>query len=132
MQNLKATPLLKEHLKLKAKIAPFAGWYMPIQYEGIIAEHNHTRTQASLFDTCHMGEFRISGHAEDIKLEDIFTFSLKDMPVKKCRYGAMLNEEGGMVDDLLVYRISEDEWMVVVNSATIDKDAKHIKSNILN
>ena len=128
--NLKTTPLLKEHLKLKAKMVPFAGWNMPLQYEGIVAEHNHTRTQASLFDTCHMGEFYISGDAEACGIESIFTFSLKDMPVGKCRYGAMLNERGGIIDDLLVYRISEDEWMVVINSGTIDKDAKHIQSQL--
>lgn len=126
--NLKITPLLGEHLKLKAKMAPFAGWNMPIQYKGIIAEHNHTRSQASLFDTCHMGEFYVKGDAKDSGLEEVFTFSISDMAVGKCRYGAMLNEKGGIIDDLLVYRISQDEWMVVANSGTIDKDARHIET----
>lgn len=128
--NLKTTPLFTEHLKLNAKMAPFAGWNMPIQYEGIIAEHNHTRTKASLFDICHMGEFYVKGDALESGLENIFSFSIGNMPAGKCRYGAILNEKGGIMDDLIVYRISKDEWMIVVNSATMDKDAKHIKSHL--
>ena len=128
--NLKNTPLVNEHLKLKAKMAPFAGWNMPIQYEGVIAEHNHTRNQASLFDICHMGEFYIGGDAVESGLERLFSFSVKNMPIGKCRYGAMLNERGGIIDDLIICRISEDEWMVVVNSGTIEKDAKHIESHL--
>ncbi|MBL7071022.1 MAG: glycine cleavage system aminomethyltransferase GcvT [Candidatus Omnitrophica bacterium] len=128
--NLKSTPLLNEHIKSSAKMVPFAGWNMPIQYEGIIAEHSHTRTQASLFDICHMGEFYIKGDAADTGLENIFSFSIGNISVGKCRYGPMLNKEGGIKDDLIVYRLSRDEWMVVVNSATIDKDAEHIKANL--
>ena len=128
--NLKTTPLIGEHLRLKAKLVAFAGWNMPVQYEGIIAEHIHTREMASLFDTCHMGEFFISGDAKEIGLEQIFTFSLKDMLVGKCCYGAMLNERGGIIDDLLAYRIAKDQWAIIVNAATIDKDAKHIESKL--
>jgi aminomethyltransferase len=111
-------------------MVPFAGWNMPIQYEGILAEHNHTRTHAVLFDICHMGEFYIKGDALDSGLEEIFSFKIGNMPKGKCRYGAMLNEEGGIKDDLIIYRISDDEWMAVVNSATTEKDAKHIESNL--
>jgi len=128
--NLKTTPLYNEHLNLKAKMAPFAGWNMPIQYEGIIAEHNHTRTRASLFDICHMGEFYIKGDAINTGLEKIFSFSLSNMLVGRCRYGTILNEKGGIKDDLIVYRISKNEWMVVVNSATVDKDAEHIRLHL--
>lgn len=130
MDNLKTTPLYNEHLKLKAKMVPFAGWDMPVRYEGILSEHNHTRTQASLFDICHMGEFYVKGDAADGGLEDIFSFSIGNMPIGKCRYGAILNERGGIKDDLIVYRISKDEWMVVVNAAATEKDAKHIGSRL--
>jgi aminomethyltransferase len=130
MNNLKTTPLYNEHLKLKAKMTPFAGWNMPIQYDGIIAEHHHTRKAASLFDICHMGEFYVKGNPLETGLDRIFSFSIDNMPVGKCRYGAILNEKGGIKDDLIVYRISRDEWMIVVNSATIDKDAKHIESHL--
>lgn len=128
--DLKNTPLINEHLKLKAKMIPYAGWNMPIQYEGIMAEHNHTRTQASLFDTCHMGEFYVKGNAVDLGLENIFSFSINNIPSGKCRYGAMLNEKGGIIDDLIVCRISGDEWMVVVNSARMERDASHIRAHL--
>ncbi|MDD5680635.1 MAG: glycine cleavage system aminomethyltransferase GcvT, partial [Candidatus Omnitrophica bacterium] len=128
--DLKYTPLKDEHIKLNARMAPFAGWYMPIQYEGIIAEHNHTRNAASLFDICHMGEFYLKGSATGTGLENMFSFSVKDMPVGKCRYGAMLNGKGGVIDDLIVYRLSQEEWMIVVNAGTIDKDVAQIKANL--
>lgn len=127
---LKKTPLYDEHLKLGAKMVPFAGWDMPIQHEGIITEHLHTRKEASLFDICHMGEFYIKGDATTCGLEHIFSFSLDNMPVGKCRYGAILNEKGGIKDDLVVYRLAKEEWMVVVNSATTDEDAEHIRSHL--
>lgn len=128
--GLKMTALLKEHKELGAKMAPFAGWDMPIQYEGIIAEHNHTRSAASLFDICHMGEFYVKGDAVETGLEKVFSFSLKDMPAGKCRYGAMLNEKGGIIDDLIVYRIAKDEWMIVVNAGTVEKDFYHLKERL--
>ncbi|MBU4376843.1 MAG: glycine cleavage system aminomethyltransferase GcvT [Candidatus Omnitrophica bacterium] len=124
---MQTTPLINEHLKLKAKMAPFAGWNMPIQYEGIIAEHNYTRQAASLFDICHMGEFYVKGDALNIGLENMFSFSVTNMPIGKCRYGAMLNENGGIVDDLVAYRIAKNEWLIVVNAGTIEKDFAHIK-----
>ena len=127
---MKTTPLINEHLRLKAKMAPFAGWYMPIQYEGIIVEHNHTRQSASLFDICHMGEFYVKGDAALSGLDNIFSFAVANMPIGKCRYGAMLNEKGGIIDDLVVYRIAKDEWMIVVNAGTIDKDFAHLKSRL--
>ncbi len=128
--DIKDTPLLREHLALKAKMVPFAGWNMPVQYEGIIAEHLHTRTQAALFDICHMGEFYVKGDALKSGLERLFSFSIVAMPHGKCRYGAMMNEEGGIIDDLIVYRIADDEWMVVVNASTIEKDAAHIRRHL--
>ena len=128
--NLKTTPLLEEHLKLRAKMAAFTGWNMPILYEGIIAEHNHTRTKASIFDICHMGELYIKGDAAGMGLDRIFSFSITNIPEGKCRYGAMLNEAGGIIDDLIVYKLKEDEWMVVINSGTIEKDAKHIEAHL--
>ena len=80
---MKHTAFIKFHEDLGAKMVEFAGFYMPIQYEGIITEHIHTREVASIFDTCHMGEFFISGDAKKIGLERIFTFSLEDMLIGK-------------------------------------------------
>jgi len=104
---------------------------MPISYSSIVEEHNWTRSACSLFDICHMGEFVIKGDLDKTGLSKIITVNLKDMIPGKCRYGFMLNEAGGVVDDLVVYRIDRAEWMLVVNAATTDKDQAHIKKNLL-
>lgn len=128
--NLKTTPLKDEHMRLGAKMAPFGGWLMPIQYSGIIAEHQWTRKEAAVFDICHMGEFLIRGDADKSGLNRIVTFDLKSMVVGSCRYGFMLNESGGIIDDLIVYRVAPEEWMLVVNAATTEGDAAHIRRGL--
>ena len=130
MEELKNTPLVDEHIRLKALMAPFGGWNMPIQYEGILAEHRWCREQVALFDICHMGEFLYRGDIEAGGLEDVFTFSVKSIPVSRSRYGFLLNERGGVIDDLIVFRLAEDEAMVVVNAATIDNDFAVIGSRL--
>jgi aminomethyltransferase len=130
MENLKSTPLLSRHQQLNALLAPFGGWNMPIQYEGIIAEHKWCREKASLFDICHMGEFLFKGDIQGSGLENVFTFSVKSIPVGRSRYGFLLNEKGGVIDDLIVFRIAEDEAMVVVNAATIYNDFAVIQSRL--
>lgn len=100
---------------------------MPIQYSGIIDEHRWTRSNAGLFDICHMGEFVIDADLSESSLNRIFTFELSSQPLGSCRYGFILNENGGIVDDLIVYRIKKDRWMVVVNAATTDTDEAHFK-----
>ncbi len=132
MENLKTTPLLAEHERHKALIAPFGGWQMPIQYEGIIAEHRWCREKAALFDICHMGEFLYRGDIVAGGLEDVFTFSVKSIPVGRSRYGFLLNETGGVIDDLIVFRLAEDEAMIVVNAATIANDFAVIHSRLKN
>jgi aminomethyltransferase len=131
MENtvLKQTPLYNYHKDSGAKLGPFGGWIMPIQYEGIVAEHNWTRQYASLFDICHMGEFVIRASPKALERDNIFSSNLVSMPIGNCKYGFMLNQEGGIIDDLVVYRLQEDKWMVVVNAATKDKDFLHIDSN---
>ncbi|HBG04711.1 MAG: glycine cleavage system protein T [Geobacteraceae bacterium GWC2_58_44] len=130
MEELKATPLRAHHEELKALMAPFGGWLMPIQYAGIIAEHKWCREKAALFDICHMGEFLFRGEIEADGLENVFTFSVKGIPVGRSRYGFLLNEGGGVIDDLIVFRLAEDEVMVVVNGATIDNDFSVIRSRL--
>ncbi len=124
------TPLYERHLQLKAKIAPFAGWLMPIQYTSILEEHRWTRTQCSLFDTCHMGEILISGSLNESGLDKVVTMNLKDLPIGRCAYGFMLNERGGIIDDLIVYKLAEDKWMLVVNAGPLEKDVAHLKKHI--
>ncbi len=125
--NILATPLIEEHRSLGAKLGTFGGWMMPIQYSGIIEEHLWTRKHAGLFDICHMGEFLIEAELLKSNLESLVTIDLKGMSASSCRYGFMLNEEGGIVDDLLVYRISDTRWMAVVNAATTPGDESHMR-----
>ncbi len=125
--NILDTPLIEEHRSLGARLAPFGGWMMPIQYSGIIEEHLWTRKHAGLFDICHMGEFLIDADLTKSDLGRLVTIDLKGMKASSCRYGFMLNEEGGIIDDLLVYRISDTRWMVVVNAATTSGDEAHMR-----
>ncbi len=125
-----ATPLNSRHRDLKALMAPFGGWDMPIQYEGIIAEHAWCRQKAALFDICHMGEFIFQGDFEAGGLEDVFTFSVKTIPVGRSRYGFLLNDQGCIIDDLIVFRLAEDKVMVVVNAATAVNDFVVISSRL--
>ncbi|MDO9572340.1 MAG: glycine cleavage system aminomethyltransferase GcvT [Candidatus Omnitrophota bacterium] len=124
------TPLYDIHLALNAKIAPFGGWLMPIQYTGIIQEHNWTRAFTGIFDICHMGEFMLQADLAKSNFNDLVTINLRDMPLKSCRYGFMLNAQGGIIDDLLVYRIANAEWMIVVNAATTNGDFAYLKKHL--
>lgn len=128
--TLLKTPLYESHLLLNAKMAPFGGWIMPIQYEGILAEHNHTRSSVSIFDICHMGEFMLEADARKSGFDRIVTQNIVSMPLGSLRYGFMLNESGGVIDDLIVYRIKENSWMIVVNAATIDADEKNLLTHL--
>jgi aminomethyltransferase len=129
-EQLETTPICSRHRALGALMAPFGGWNMPIQYEGIIAEHSWCRNQVALFDICHMGEFLFQGDFEASGLEDVFTFSVKTIPLGRSRYGFLLNEQGGIIDDLIVFRLAEDKVMIVVNAATAPKDFAAIKSRL--
>ncbi len=129
-ETLKKTPLYDTHVAMGAKMAPFGGWLMPIQYDGILAEHAHTRSEVSVFDICHMGEFSLEANPVSSGLDRIVTQTIVSMPVGSCRYGFILNEAGGVLDDLIVYRIKEKSWMIVVNAATISGDEKNFLKNL--
>jgi len=111
-------------------MAPFGGWNMPIQYEGILAEHRWCREKAALFDICHMGEFLYSGDIVAGGLEDVFTFSVAGIPEGRSRYGFLLNEQGGIIDDLIVFRLGGRKVMIVVNAATAANDFRVIGSRL--
>lgn len=111
-------------------MAEFGGWDMPIQYEGILAEHEHTRTKTGLFDICHMGEFELVGPSACADLETLLTMNLSTLAVGQCRYGFMLNEQGGVIDDLTCYRLGEERYMLVVNAATLDGDSAWIQKHL--
>lgn len=131
-EQLAITPLNAHHRALGALMAPFGGWEMPIQYEGIIAEHRWCREQAALFDICHMGEFLFKGDILASGMEELFTFSVLSIPVGRSRYGFLLNDQGGIIDDLIVFRLAADQVMVVVNAATAPHDFQVIRSRLRN
>lgn len=128
--EIKKTVLYDQHVALKARMIPFGGWMMPVQYAGILAEHHQTRNAVSLFDTSHMGEFVVHGDCMETGLDRLVTMRLADMKLKTCRYGFLLNEQGTVMDDLIVYRVGEQEWFVVVNGATIEKDAAQFRAHL--
>jgi aminomethyltransferase len=129
-QNELRTPLAAWHEAHGAKMAPFAGWLMPIQYEGIVAEHEHTRRKASLFDICHMGEFRIDGPGAGAELAKALSHNLATLKEGRCRYGFLLNAEGGVLDDCIVYRLAGDSFMLVVNAACAAGDFTALRERL--
>ena len=124
------TPLTSWHEAHGAKMAPFAGWLMPIQYEGILIEHQHTRQHAGLFDICHMGEFRIEGPGADEALSRAASHNLATLAPGKCRYGFLLNAEGGVLDDCIIYRFGPDAFMIVVNAACAAGDFAALRERL--
>ena len=122
-ENLKRTTLFETHLKYGGKMVPFAGWEMPVQYPaGVIAEHNAVRTACGMFDVSHMGEITIEGPDELANLNYLLTNDFSGMADGQARYSPMCNEDGGVVDDLIVYKKDDDEFLMVVNAANKDKD----------
>ncbi|WP_028575199.1 glycine cleavage system aminomethyltransferase GcvT [Desulfonatronovibrio hydrogenovorans] len=130
MAHIHHTPIFEIHQQLGARTAPFAGWEMPIQYQGIIAEHQHTRTLAGLFDTCHMGEFMVSGPGAREELGRLVTHDLENTPPGRCVYGFILSGQGTIQDDLIIYPLEQDKFMLVVNASRKQNDFVHLKSNL--
>lgn len=129
---MKETCLHKYHVELGALMSPFGGFDMPISYEGIEAEHNAVRTNVGVFDVSHMGEVLVSGPQATDFLNYIFTGDVTSLAPGKVVYGMMLNENGGVVDDLLVYKRSDNEYFLVINAANIDKDVAWINMHKAN
>jgi len=118
----KKTPLYEIHKNSGAKMVDFGGWEMPLQYTSIIDEHINTREKAGLFDVSHMGEILVKGNSAKNILNKFITNDLNLLHQKKTAYSFITNEKGGVVDDLLVYMLSDDEFLLVVNAANTDKD----------
>ncbi|MDZ4198689.1 MAG: glycine cleavage system protein T, partial [Kiritimatiellia bacterium] len=124
------TPLSEQHMTMGARMAPFAGWDMPIQYAGILQEHQHTRQSTSVFDTCHMGEFEFSGPGALATLERLLTQRVGSLRAGQARYGYFLNEEGGVLDDIICFRRAEKCFLVVVNAGTREGDAAWVRAHL--
>ncbi len=128
--NLLLTPLNDLHIALGARMVPFAGYSMPVQYPaGLMAEHHHTRTAAGLFDVSHMGQLRLVGPDAAAAFESLIPVDVIDLPVGKQRYGLLLNDEGGIIDDLMFFK-RESDIFVIVNGACKVGDIAHIQSKI--
>ncbi|MFP4520598.1 MAG: glycine cleavage system aminomethyltransferase GcvT [Fibrobacterota bacterium] len=123
------TPLFEKHKSLGARIVDFGGWRMPVQYSGVIAEYNATRERAALYDICHMGEFLISGKRATAALSHICTNDINKLKPGVCHYTFMCTPSGGTVDDLIIFRLSDEKYMLVVNAANTKKDFDWIKEN---
>nr|MDD6335909.1 glycine cleavage system aminomethyltransferase GcvT [bacterium] len=124
------TPLYDCHVALGGKIVPFAGYLLPVQYpSGVIAEHMAVRKQAGLFDVSHMGEVIFSGPDALKNLNYLMTNDFTNMAIGKVRYSPMCNETGGCVDDLIVYKLGEESYLVVVNAANRHKDVAWMKAH---
>lgn len=127
------TPLYDVHVAEGGKIVPFAGYLLPVQYEksGVIKEHMAVRQECGLFDVSHMGEILLTGPTALATVNHLFTNDYNEMPINKVRYAVMCNEQGGTVDDVVVYKFGEETYMVVVNASNRHKDYEHICGHLL-
>ena len=128
-EEIKLTCLHDKHLELGAQMSPFAGYDMPIQYKGIVEEHNAVRQEVGVFDVSHMGEVRVKGADAEKFVNHIFVNDVTGAPDGQIFYGMMCYENGGTVDDLLVYKVNDNEFFLVINASNIDKDVAWIIQN---
>ena len=122
MQTLRRTPLYERHAALGARLVPFAGWEMPVQYAGIAEEHRAVRTRAGVFDVSHMGELRLAGEGARDYLQARLSNDLDRIGAGEAQYTLLTNDEGGIVDDLIAYRRGDDDFLLVVNAANVEAD----------
>jgi aminomethyltransferase len=120
--SLKRTPLYEQHVALGARLVEFGGWEMPVQYSGIMEEHRAVRTQAGLFDVSHMGEFKIEGPGALAFLQHLVPNDVSRLAMNQALYTQLCLPDGGTVDDLIIYHLADNHYMLVVNAANIDKD----------
>ena len=125
--TLLRTPLHDRHVALGARMVPFAGWEMPVQYEGVIPEHRAVRHDAGVFDVSHMGEIEVEGPRALELLQGLISSDLAKVEPGHARYTLLTNDEGGIVDDLIAYRLDEFRWLLVVNAANKDVDYAWVK-----
>ncbi len=127
--QVKKTPLYDMHIELGGKMVEFAGFMMPMQYKGIVAEHNAVRQSCGIFDVSHMGEIEISGEYSLKALQILTTNDISQMEQGQIKYTLMCSENGGIVDDLLVYKLTDNKYCLIVNASNTSKDYKFMKDN---
>jgi aminomethyltransferase len=126
-QTLLWTPLHDRHVALGARMVPFAGWEMPVQYEGVIQEHRAVRTDAGVFDVSHMGEIDVEGPRAHELLQSLLSNDLDELDPGRAQYTLLTNESGGIIDDLIAYRLDRCHYLLIVNAANRDADFHWIK-----
>ena len=126
----KKTPLYDEHMRLGAKMVPFAGWLMPVQYTSIVEEHQAVRNNVGVFDISHMGQFIVDGADGRDWLNRMLTNNVDKLDVGMGQYTFLLNDRGGIIDDLIVYRIDEQKYLLVVNAARADEDFAWLQDHL--
>jgi aminomethyltransferase len=127
--TLARTPLYEEHKALSARIVPFAGWEMPVQYEGLVKEHHAVRQAAGLFDVSHMGELLVEGKDAEAFIDSLVTADLSVLPNGKAVYCVACNDQGTILDDLIVYRRAQDRFLIVCNASNRTKIANHFAAH---
>src|SRR5438270_11946763 len=130
--TLKRTPLYEQHQTLGARLVEFGGWEMPVQYTGILEEHQAVRTHAGLFDVSHMGEFKVEGSDALAFLQYLVPNDVSRLVVGQALYTQLLLPDGGTIDDLLVYHLADNHYMLVVNAANIAKDFAWVQEQAKN
>lgn len=127
----KKTPLYDVHIALKAKMGPYAGFEMPLEYSNVKSEHLAVREKVGIFDVSHMGEVLLTGTDVSKTLDALLPCDILNLKENRVRYTPMLNENGGIIDDLLVYHMSENNYRLVINAANIDKDIAWMKQHLI-
>ena len=126
---MKNTALVNKHIALGAKMVPFAGYNMPVQYEGVNAEHEIVRSAVGVFDVSHMGEFLLTGENALALIQKVTTNDASTLTIGRAQYSCLPNGKGGIVDDLIIYRMKEEQYLLVVNASNIEKDWNWIASH---
>src|ERR671939_1415723 len=131
MQTLERTPLHARHVELGARLVPFAGWEMPVQYEGVIAEHRAVRADCGVFDLSHMGELEVEGPRAAELLQSLLSNDLDRIDFRDAQYTLLTNERGGIVDDLIVYKLEPYRFLLIVNASNRRADYEWLKEREL-
>ena len=129
LENLKKTPLYESHIALKARMVPFVGWNMPVQYSGLVDEHKNVRSQVGLFDVSHMGEINVTGRGALNFLQKLTLNDISKTTIGQAQYNAFCYPNGTLIDDIIVYRRGFDNFFICVNAGNIDKDYAWLVDN---
>src|ERR671936_1471498 len=129
MQTLLRTPLYERHVALGARMVPFAGWEMPVQYEGVIPEHRAVREDCGVFDVAHMGELEVEGPRARALLQSLLANDVDKLGPGRAQYTLLTNERGGILDDLIVYELDPFRYLLIVNAANREADFRWLKEH---